>query len=328
MGLRRFVARPVEAALGAIGYAITRRPEPPRPRDPPPLFEDPLEALHHHRGGKPAAFLCPLEQSRQAFGFSFSPLGWHPFVATLQEYAAGLAAAYQDSLLHTFYEAWQPATASEAIAGFAPHAPSSFERLPSLDAYLKPWISDSVEELRERFASWYRKDYAQYGVALDPAVHGDKFFGPVHPDLGEVEYRRLTGVFTSIRTGGYDRQRGDIRVEVLKRGPELRFLNAGGGMHRMASLAALGYEAVPAIFRRRRAALFDVADVDYWPNVRSGVWSRKAAIRYVDHLFDFDSTRWAAERGLLLEQQHENWPEAGIDVASRGRGTIVAGGEA
>lgn len=310
MGLiRRGITRTLESALGAFGYRITRRSPPRTPHDPPPLFEDPLEALHYHLGGKPAAFRCPLHLTRHALGFSFSSRGWHPLVATLQEFDAGLASSYPGSLLDVFYETWQPASAGEAIAGFEQYAPRAFDRLPGRDAYWKPWIADSIEELRERFAVWYWKDYAQYGVSLDPELHGDKFFGPVHPDLGAAEYMRLTGVFKSIQANGYDRRLGDVRVEALKRESEFRFLISGGGLHRTAAMAALGHDAVPATFRRHRAALIDVADVDYWPNVRRGVWSREEAIRYVDHLFDYDSTGWAEERRLLLEQRHQDWQQ-------------------
>lgn len=62
-------------------------------------------------------------------------------------------------------------------------------------------------------------------------------------------------------------------------------------------MSALGYKTIPAVFKRDH--IIRVDDVDYWPQVRSGVWGRDDALRYVDHLFDFDSRAWAQERGLL-----------------------------
>jgi hypothetical protein len=323
--MRGHAKRMILAALNALGWTVSRRAAPHRP-EPPPIFDDPLEALHFHAGGKRAAFHCPLERTRTAVGFSFASSGWHPFVAALEEYESGLAGSYEESVLQAFYDAWQPSRASEAIAGFARHAPPAFRLLPSRDAYVRPWVSYTAEEMRERFETWYREDYAQHGSAFDPTVHGDKVFGPVHADLGNVEYARLTGVLASIRANGYDRRLGDVGMEILQRGSEFRFLRGGGGIHRTAAMAALGYETVPATFSGSRAAIFDVAHVDYWPNVRSGLWTREAAVRYVDHLFDFDSRNWAAERGLLLEQRHRDWRRPAVGVRDRAPGDVLAGG--
>lgn len=308
--MKRIVKRTILTAVHATGYTISRRPV-PSPDEPPPIFEDPLEALHYHQGGKPAAFFCPLDQTRH-MGFDPSSRGWHPFVAALQEYHAGLATSYQDSVLEAFYDSWQPDRASDAIPGFAAHAPPAFRELPSPDASVAPWISYSVGEMRERFHSWYRKDNAQFSAEFDPDTHGHKDFGPVHPDHGELEFRRLTEVFASIRDYGYDRTLGDVNVGILRRGSDLRFIKWGPGTHRTAAMAALGHATIPATFSRTRGAIFDVADVDYWPNVRNGIWYREAATRYVDHLFDFDSVQWARDRDLLLGQRHPDWHAAAL----------------
>jgi hypothetical protein len=170
--MKGLAGRPIRSAFKALGYTISRRPRPATRREPPPIFDDPLEALHYHRGGSEAAFHCPLDRTRQIFGFSFSPQGWHPFVATLQEKAVGRAASYQASVLNAFYDAWQPGSAAEAIAGFAHQAPRGFHLRPARDAYLKPWSSLSVEATRAQVASWYRKDFRQYGLEFDPDQHG------------------------------------------------------------------------------------------------------------------------------------------------------------
>ncbi len=62
-------------------------------------------------------------------------------------------------------------------------------------------------------------------------------------------------------------------------------------------MQALGERTIPAVFKT--PCLYDVADVAYWPDVRSGIWSKEEAIRYVDHLFEFDPRSWAREHGLL-----------------------------
>jgi hypothetical protein len=306
--LSGIVKRAIQAAFKRAGFTIRRVTGPPKPLDPSRIFDDPMEALHYHRGGKRAAFHCPLELTVQEFGFSFAPRGWHPFVAALKEYGAGLGRSYDDSYLKRFYDKWQPAHAGEVIIGF-PAAPEALRHRPCRDAYMTPWTSLTIQEMRDHAASWYNHDHAPFGARFDPDTHGDKYFGPAHPDLGQVSFVRLTRAYESIRSRGYDRRLGDVNMALLRRGPELKFLKWGGGTHRTAAMAALGHTTIPATFSQHRAAVLDVADVDYWPNVRSGLWSREAAMRYVDHLFDFDTARWAAQRGLLLEQQYPDWQD-------------------
>jgi hypothetical protein len=319
--MKKFAKNTVLRGVKAFGYTISRRPPPAPPRELAPIFDDPLDAVHYYNGGKSAAFNCPLEQTRVATGFSYSADGWHPWVATLQEFAEGGSATYQDSVFKAYHDAWQPKTGAEAVAGFTRHSPPGMSRLPPRAASMVPWISFSFEEILEEVRRWTRRDYAALGLDFDydPALHGDNMIGPIHAALGDMEYLRLTRVFASIQENGYQRK-GDVLVTILKRGSELRFLKTGGGMHRTAAVAALGFDTIPATFRRDRAPLFDVADVDRWPKVVSGFWTREAAVRYVDHLFDFDSAAWAAERGLLLEQRHPEGMRSSPGDDNDGRG--------
>jgi len=291
--------RLVRSGLKSLGLSVQRIRQ-PAAASPPPLFEDPIEALRFEQGGKHAAFRCPLDSAGDIFGFGFSRSSWHPFVAALREYGAGLARSFDGSILETYYETWQPQGPTEFWEGLSP-APSCLPRFPRPDVFVAPWSALTIAEERRRKDRWYRHDFVQYGIAdVDPDRDGLTICGPTASRVGRIEYRRLTGIFDSLRANGYDRSRGDVRVETLKRGGELRFLSSGGGYHRVSAMAALGERTVPARFRR--PFLIDVDDVDDWPNVRSGMWSRHEAVRYVDFLFDFDRREWAREKALLTEQ--------------------------
>ncbi len=119
-------------------------------------------------------------------------------------------------------------------------------------------------------------------------------------ERGRLEYKRLVGLYESIRADGFNREFGHPRFLLMQRGPSYRYISAGNGNHRTAVMAALGYETMPAVFRV--PGIIDVDMVDYWPQVCNGVWSRDQAIAYFNHLFDFDSLAWAREKGMLLEQ--------------------------
>lgn len=261
-----------------------------------------MEALLHQQGGGAAAFLCPIGQCSHWVGFNFSPHGWHPFVACLAEYRAGLATRYQGSLLKAFYESWQPRSAADAVAGFHMSG-SGLSELPPYCFYLTPWSADTPEQITECLAWWTAEENAEHGNPdLDFREHGIGYFGPTHPAKGEMEFARLTGIHDRLVSAGYDRRYGDINVRALKRGDELRFIVDGGGYHRAAALAAAGHTDMPATFVE--PVVIAVEDVDSWPQVQRGTWSRDDAARYFHHLFDFDGREWARQRGLLLEQKH------------------------
>ena len=148
---------------------------------------------------------------------------------------------------------------------------------------------------------WYQRDIAEHGNALlDMKSHGFTDFGPVSDELGRMEYKRLTNIYNRIKQEGYNREKGDVGVMVLQRNDEYRYLVTGNGYHRMAVMSSLGFEKVPATFNR--LWILSAGDVDYWPQVISGVWSREAATRYFNHLFDFDSRAWAVELGLASRE--------------------------
>jgi len=106
--------------------------------------------------------------------------------------------------------------------------------------------------------------------------------------------KRLINITSSIRFRGYDRTLGDVVVQILKRGNDYIY-RVVHGHHRAAALAALGYSLLPCIPRM----LVDIALIDEWPQVRSGIWERKQALEYFNHHFDFKSQEWARNMGLF-----------------------------
>lgn len=286
----------INRSAGQINLQIGRAKKRPR-ISLPPLMEHPLEALHFSRGGKVAAFLCPIEHCVTVNGLNFSRQGWHPFSAALEEVTAGRSANYSGSLLERFYRQWNPVNAQQAFLD-ENVAPPSFAALPSHLIYLFPWSARSVDEADLAVRKWTTNDHLEHG---GPRLHLQegwlKDHGPIAPDIGAFEYKRLLSIFESLRLQGFDRQRGEIVVVILKRGSALRFLNFGGGLHRTAAMAALGHTHVPA--RLLHNFVLDVDDVAWWPQVQKGVWPESHAKRYIDHLFDFDARGWARKQGLI-----------------------------
>lgn len=293
----------LKTGLGCLGLELRRLPatstsaagaNSTRP-ELPPIFEDPLEALHFTRGGIRAAFQCPIAQIGLLNGLTFGKNGWNPFSESAVEIRRLDSLHFEQSILRSFYEVWQPTDAAGAILGLPNHCHALSTLPPHLYSFT-PWRSLSISSIEKEVWKWYRSDLRQHGFpALRIDCDGFKTHGPVTGELGQAEISRLRAVLPLLAERGYDRRHGEVLVWLLKRGEEARFVNRGG-LHRTAAMDALGHETIPARFGE--PAVVDIDDVDYWPQVRMGTWTREEALRYFNHLFDFDTKAWARQQGL------------------------------
>lgn len=261
--------------------------------EPPELLSKPLEALQQHRKGRDVGFACPIRDCTMYNGLRFDPSGYHPFIETLREYQEGSVQSYEGSALQQYYDGWQPNNAREALIG-CPDGPEALTDVPSYAFYL-PWLFVNPEQRAEMIWAGIRAFYEGNGLETD-IDHGYLMHGPVSETFGRLEYRRLLEVYHRLRSEGYDRTHGDIVVSLYRRGDELRF-GVEHGNHRIAAMAALGHDTIPASFISMRVV--KVKDAAHWPQVRNGFWPEASARRYFHHIFNFDAQAWAAERGLI-----------------------------
>lgn len=258
---------------------------------PPPNFKDPLEAMFYVNCGEPATFSCMLSDCVIFNGFSFDHKGWHPFVDALDEFRANRSQEFAGSRLDSYYHAWQPTDAAEALIGLT-DAPEVLKDYPSFIKHI-PWLNLDCKERLRQISRILREENAALGHPELGVQDGYGLHGPVSPAKGRLEYQRLTDLFKSMEREGFRHTRDAIAVQILKRGNEFRFWVAHG-YHRTAVLKALGHEEVQAVPRM----VVDVNEVDHWPQVYRGNWTRKQALEYFDHCFDFDAIAWARARGL------------------------------
>src|SRR5699024_6064950 len=105
------------------------------------------------------------------------------------------------------------------------------------------WGGQEPSEIASARARINASDNREHGVLLG-GDHGDPFFGPVSRDKGDLEFRRLTRVYESIKRrgfnvdkDGYNNIRGFCLVSDKHRTSKLMIVQ---GHHRIAALAALG----------------------------------------------------------------------------------------
>ncbi len=284
----------LKRALLNLGIEVKQiEKAPPIPR----FFECSKQALLYSQGGKSATFACPVNLTMHNTGIGFCASGWNPFIETLKEFENNPKLEYKNSVLHDFYTGWTPKSAREAIIDFS-DSPDIFASYHPLFLFLSPWTSLTYSEVEADVLWWNNKDNREHGCShFNFPDDGWTFTGPVRLEKGMLEFNRTVCLYKKIRTEGYDRSKGGIGVTILKRGNDYRYLVGGGGYHRAIVMAALGFETFPARFHRN--SIVDINDVGDWPHIRSGLWTEKQALNYVDHLFDVDSLSWANRMNLV-----------------------------
>lgn len=271
------------------------------PRTPPEAIDDPREAITRLRRGQPVVLSCPLDACVIFNGLSFSPHGYHPFATAAAERLARPEQQFSGSSLERYYVSWQPRDALAALIGAA-GGPGILKDYPPY-LMLAPWLDTTLVDRQawiEKTLRW--ESPAAAAGPLTPA-DGHGLQGPVSPAKGEAEYARLVDVLASVARHGFDRTRGEIAAQLLKRDGDVRY-RIVHGHHRAAALAALGYDEIPV----EPSQLIDVDEVASWPHVRSGLWAASAAAAYFHHHFDFDSAAWARARGLLQCSRYHDQP--------------------
>jgi len=252
-----------------------------------------MKAVSLNRSGRTVVIRAPLEHCVIFNGLSLGPTGWHPFVAAGREALATGRTEFEASILDRYYTAWQPANALEALIG-ARRGPEILESYPPYLMYA-PWLEMSPDERLASMQYIIEMENAAAGADETAAEGGHGLQGPVSITKARIEYRRLLEVLASIQASGFDRSRGDITVQVLKRGDEYRFRIAHGH-HRAAALAALGHDHIAVVPKK----VIDLAEAPHWPRVYRGPWSQAQAEAFLHHHFDFDSLAWASALGMPL----------------------------
>lgn len=221
--------------------------------------------------GRPFLLEIPAAKIR-AVGFAGAD-PWNPFVLTLREYAAGRCTCFKGSWLEDFYLVWQPfASGGEALRQ-------------------KPWKEGSRDARNTPEGRRWRGGFIEAAreLGVDPdEVQGHIKGGPVTEAFGEITFRRMARLHDSIRETGYRPEESDgghLRGECFVRDNDFR-VTVGSGKHRVCALLALGCETIPVLFGPPKLPVVTRREeVDRWPHVQSGDYTRDEALRSFDALF-------------------------------------------
>ena len=263
----------------------------------------PVDALYSGRPIDESPLRVALWKCSNYTGLTYGAEGWHPFVETLSRYQSR-PTSYEDSVLKSYYDIWRPSNASEAFITFR-DTPEAFVREPSY-AFVSPWHTISIDERKRKIAYNVRTENQDMGRDAVGIEEGFGLHGPVSERKGSVEFDRLLSTLRSINKEGFrldsihyliegfallDQKEEDFRIIVVH------------GNHRLASLTALDYEYAPV--RLVPPYIVRAEEVDRWPQVTSGLWSKDQAVEYFQSFFGAhrEIRRWAKSLRLIQDSQ-------------------------
>ena len=218
------------------------------------------------------------------------PLLDSPFVTTLRAYAQGECHTYKGSPLEKFYSSCKPKTMMDVLS----LNNSTMQRIPAI-ATVMPWWNLTPKMRLQQIATnphgdlLLGRETVRFGLKKE-GNYGWQYFGPVSQEVGEIEFKRLTAVYDSIDTHGYRWKKSiPIHGEFLISNDDWLWVGLGG-KHRMSALVALGWEFLPATARGKYGLHFvKRSEVNYWPNVVSGLFSENEALTVFDTMMSKES---------------------------------------
>jgi len=222
------------------------------------------------------------------FRFSCEKNGNNPLVNTVTDYIENEYVSYSGSKLERFFTDYTPNSVAERFNLDGKTDEGLLQFPPVFTVF--PWEKANMKA-RKKFREGYVKvETGQRGreLTLD---HGWGCFGPISQERGELKMQTLIGLTKSIREKGYLRGDGpeeDILASVLINGNDYKYL-IKNGTHRLAVLSALDYKSAPIrVLPTSIPAFIYRREVDYWPKVRDGLYTREQALKIFDNIFKGD----------------------------------------
>jgi hypothetical protein len=190
----------------------------------------------------------------------------NPFVVALLDAVASGRDSFHDNPLSSYYRRVQPATAAHVI-GLGDG--SGLAKFPPWGTVL-PWQRLTPAEQRDRCLALEETESCTHG--------------PVSDRKGAEEIARLLSAYRSIERHGFTRELGEVTGSLLLAEDDWA-CHIVDGLHRVAAMQALGHVHVPVrIVTRGELAPVRRSDVDAWPHVRSGLFSRTEALDVFDRI--------------------------------------------
>lgn len=201
--------------------------------------------------------------------FSYSKKYWHPFNAVLNEFDIEKGLDHQTSVLSEFYAKYD---LNEKQGFLMAHNKGSWDSIKT--AYVPPWGG---------------------GKKVNPNNDFEHWIGPKSPKQIDKFLKYFKDLYYKIKREGYrPLKNGDgfVRVIVLRKNSKVKYLVVGG-QKRSSILSHCRYKRIWARLQYQHRdypgnmpAVVDIRDVDYWPNVSNGLYTKENAMAFFNEYFE------------------------------------------
>ncbi len=215
-----------------------------------------------------------MDKCRDNNGFMYTEEG-HYFVETLKQYENNEDLRYEESYLKEYYEKFQPDNRRDNYLW-----EEGLDCFPMDHGWLyDPWRRTANPPLRKK--------------RFETRKGGNHNIGPNTEEFGHAEFNRLKGAYNALKEKGYNPDffvDGYITGYLLVRKDDYRFV-ASEGQHRIAALAALGYDSFICRFDLKpwtnETVFYNQASK--WPQVKAGIFTPRVAKMCFEHFFRIDN---------------------------------------
>lgn len=200
--------------------------------------------------------------------FSHAEDGWHPYSAVAEQYLQNPDLKYEDSVLKTYYEKFQPSTLQEAL----------------LDA--KDPVAPLNELPRTAVRELWRLDGSVAEIKRYHPPEETQMFGPVSDKYGDIQLQRIIRTVQSVEKYGYVPDTFDdgyLKGYFILYKGDYRFIPTAG-KHRAGVFKALGINKVKAVCYPNLKVL-DYDKAESFAIVRSGLLSADLAQGLIERYF-------------------------------------------
>ena len=203
--------------------------------------------------------------------FSYSKKLWHPLNAVLNEFDAGTGFDHRTSILSKFYATYN----LNGNKGFLPVHSGHWNSV--IITYIPPWGGGKETNHSNDFEHW---------------------IGPKTPEQIDNFLKNFHELYLKIKKEGYKPLKykdGFLRVIILRNVRKTKFLVVGG-LKRSSILSHCGYKKVwvrlqypSKNFPGNMPSVVDVKDLDNWPHVINGLYTKKDAMAFFCEYFKEDN---------------------------------------
>lgn len=242
-----------------------------------------MESLQHHSH----LMEVELEKCRDIQYFSYTPQGWHPFTAAIEEYLEDPSITYENSILKVFYERFQPKNRQQQL------------------------LEEEKDELKPLCQGWPNLPW-QKGPRGIPKkfitermleIGGNQHFGPNTDAFGEKLFQRLINTYQLLQMHGYHPEifpDGYIMGYLLVTDHEYRFVITEG-QHRISALALLGTKRLlcQLIKDDQNPPFIQERECKEWMQVKNELYSQEVAEKLFMKFFHEDGREKAERLGII-----------------------------